>query len=137
MIGVTQKVSGMWSRRNRLLITGGFLTILLLSTLLLESPEPTRTVDEIMENPETFVGKEVALRGEVFDGSLNNDTMRFTLEGESSMIVISFKNAAVSNGLDDNRTVYAEGKIVKMNGEYVLEAVTIKTSCPSKYEAES
>jgi len=113
------------------------LTILLLSTMLLESPEPTRTVDEIMVNPDSFVGKEVALRGEVYDGSLNNDTMQFILEGESSTIVISFKNAAVSNGLDDNRTVYAEGKIVNLNGEYVLEASIIKTSCPSKYEAES
>jgi hypothetical protein len=137
MNDVLAMVIEMWSRRNRLLVTGGVLTILLLSTLLLESPEPTRTVDEIMVNPDSFVGKEVALRGEVFDGSLNNDTMEFILEGESSTIVISFKNAAVSNGLDDNRTVYAEGKIVKLNGEYVLEASTIKTSCPSKYEAES
>jgi cytochrome c-type biogenesis protein CcmE len=127
----------MWARRTRLLVTGGILTILLLSTLLLEAPEPTRTVDEIMNNPDSFVGSDVAIRGEVIDGSIDNETLTFMLEGENAQILISFKGAAVSNGLDDNRTVYAEGKIVKIDDMYTFEASIIKTSCPSKYEAES
>jgi starvation-inducible outer membrane lipoprotein len=105
----------MWARRTRLLVTGGILTILLLSTLLLEAPEPTRTVDEIMNNPDSFVGSDVAIRGEVIDGSIDNETLTFMLEGENAQILISFKGAAVSNGLDDNRTVYAEGKIVNVH----------------------
>ena len=40
----------------------------------------------------------------------------------------------VSNGLDDNRTVYAEGILLYEEGEYIFEANVIKTSCPSKYE---
>ena len=43
----------------------------------------------------------------------------------------------VSNGLDDNRTVYAEGTLLYENGVYVFEAEVIKTSCPSKYEEEA
>ncbi len=127
----------MWARRTRLLVTGGVLTVLLLSTLLLDTPEPTRTVDEIMKTPDAFVGSEVAIRGEVLDGSIDNESLTFILEGENAQILISFTSAAVSNGLDDNRTVYAEGKIVKNDGIYTFEASVIKTSCPSKYEAES
>jgi hypothetical protein len=132
-----EEAKHMWARRTRLLVTGGILTILLLSTLLLEAPEPTRTVDEIMNNPDSFVGSDVAIRGEVIDGSIDNETLTFMLEGENAQILISFKGAAVSNGLDDNRTVYAEGKIVKIDDMYTFEASIIKTSCPSKYEAES
>jgi cytochrome c-type biogenesis protein CcmE len=132
-----EEAKHMWARRTRLLVIGGILTILLLSTLLLEAPEPTRTVDEIMNNPDSFVGSDVAIRGEVIDGSIDNETLTFMLEGENAQILISFKGAAVSNGLDDNRTVYAEGKIVKIDDMYTFEASIIKTSCPSKYEAES
>jgi hypothetical protein len=45
-------------------------------------------------------------------------------------------DASVSNGLGDNRTVYAQGILHYIDGEYVLEAQIIKTSCPSKYEEE-
>ena len=127
----------MWSRRTRLLVTGGVLTILLLSTLLLESPEPTRTVDEIMKQPSDYLDQNIAVRGEVVDGSIDNSSMSFLLEGGESEILVSFQSASVSNGLDDNRTVYAEGILRLKDGTYYLESSIIKTSCPSKYEAES
>ena len=124
----------MWARRTRILLIGGVLTLALLATVLLQSPVPTQTVDEFMQSPERYVDEEVALRGEVKDGTIDNATMTFVLEGTTSTIQVVFADASVSNGLDDNRTVYAEG-IVRFDGEsYVLEAQVIKTSCPSKYE---
>lgn len=124
----------MWARRTRILMIGGVLTLGLLATVLLQSPVPTQTVDEFMESPERYVDEEVALRGEVQDGTIDNGTMTFILEGSSATIRVSFADASVSNGLDDNRTVYAEG-VVRYDGEtYTLEAQIIKTSCPSKYE---
>ena len=71
------------------------------------------------------------------DGSINNATYSFVLEGEYTNITVSFLDAAVSNGLDDNRTVYAEGILIKNGDGYLLEASVIKTSCPSKYEEET
>ena len=124
----------MWARRTRILLIGGVLTLALLATVLLQSPVPTQTVDEFMKSPERYVDEEVALRGEVKDGTIDNATMTFVLEGTTSTIQVVFADASVSNGLDDNRTVYAEG-FVRFDGEsYVLEAQVIKTSCPSKYE---
>ena len=124
----------MWARRTRVLVIGAVLTVGLLATVLLQSPAPTQTVDELMSSPSEHLDKDVAVRGEVKDGTIDNSTMTFVLEGSSSVLTIRFTDAMVSNGLDDNRTVYAEGTLLYENGTYVLEANIIKTSCPSKYE---
>ena len=127
-------VNKMFSRRTRLLLVGAVITIGLVGVILLEAPEPTRTVDEVMNSPSKYVDEEISLRGEVLDGSIDNSTMRFILHGNTHNIIIEYLDASVSNGLDDNRTVYAQGILKYSNGEYYLDADLIKTSCPSKYE---
>jgi hypothetical protein len=122
------------SRKNRLLIIGGLITIGLIGVILMEAPEPTRTVDEVMESPEQYLNEEISIRGEVLDGSIDNSSMIFILHGSSYNISVEYVDASVSNGLDDNRTVYAHGVLRYLDGEYFLEADLIKTSCPSKYE---
>ena len=124
----------MLARRTRLLIFGGIITIIFIGVMILNSPEPTRTVDEIMKSPESYEGKELAIRGEVLDGSIDNETLTFTLHGLNEQIIIDFSSASVSNGLDDNRTVYAKGILIHDGDKYIFEADIIKTSCPSKYE---
>jgi len=124
----------MFTRRTRLLLTGGLLTLIVLGAVILQSPEPTRTVDEVMSTPSDYVGEEFAIRGEVRDGSIDNESMTFLLHGTDYEILVDFVEASVSNGLDDNRTVYAKGKLRLIESSYVFEAEIIKTSCPSKYE---
>ncbi|MEG3601594.1 MAG: cytochrome c maturation protein CcmE [Candidatus Thermoplasmatota archaeon] len=124
----------MWARRTRVLVIGAVLTLGLLATVLLQSPAPTQTVDELMAAPEDHVNQEVAVRGEVQDGTIDNSTMMFVLEGGTAELTVRFTDAMVSNGLDDNRTVYAEGTLLYEDGAYIFEASVIKTSCPSKYE---
>ena len=102
--------------------------------MLLEAPEATRSVDEVMEDPESLEGREIAIRGEVLDGSIDNQTMIFILHGDSNQLVIDFSQAQTSGGLDDNRPIYAEGILLEKEGEWIFEAEGIKTSCPSKYE---
>ena len=126
----------MYARRTRFLILGAVITIGLLGVILLQAPEPTRAVDDLMENHGEYVGKEIAVRGEVLDGSIDNSTLVFILHGESHELSIDYSAASVSNGLGDNRTVYAQGILTFEDGVYVLEADIIKTSCPSKYEEE-
>ena len=124
----------MFTHRVRLLIIGGVLTVALAATLLISTPEATRTVDEVMEDPDSLEGQQIAIRGEVLDGTIDNSAYTFILHGEYEELNIDFSQATVSNGLDDNRTVYAEGVLVEKGGEWVFEADVIKTSCPSKYE---
>ena len=124
----------MFTRRTKLLLTGGLLTLILLGAIVLQSPDPTRTVDEVMSTPSDYVGEEFAIRGEVRDGSIDNESMTFLLHGSDFEILVDFVDASVSNRLDDNRTVYAKGKLRIIDSGYVFEAEIIKTSCPSKYE---
>ncbi|MGB0488947.1 MAG: cytochrome c maturation protein CcmE [Candidatus Poseidoniaceae archaeon] len=125
----------MLTRRVKLLLTGAVITLGLLATILVDAPAPTMTVDELIA--EASEGRDVAVRGEVLDGSIDNGTSSFVLEGESATLTVSFLDATVSNGLGDNRTVYAEGTLTQTADGWVLEATTIKTSCPSKYEEEA
>ena len=128
----------MLSYRVRLMLIGGVITIAVLGTIFLQAPEPTLTVDELLDNSSDHIGDEVAVRGEIMDGSIDEMNMTFILEGSEGTILIDYSDAgSISNGLGDNRTVYAEGTFKEINGEYVVEADTIKTSCPSKYEEEA
>ena len=124
----------MWARRTRILVVGAVLTVGLLATVLLQAPAPTQTVDELMASPADHLNQDIAVRGEVQDGTIDNSTMTFVLEGSSATLTIRFTDAMVSNGLDDNRTVYAEGILLFEDGAYVLDANVIKTSSQSKYE---
>ena len=127
----------MLSYRNRLLLIGSVVTIAILGTVFLQAPEPTLTIDELMENKSKHMGEEVAVRGEIRDGSINQSSMTFILEGSEFSLLIDYSNAgSISNGLGDNRTVYAEGLFKLSDDTYVVEADVIKTSCPSKYEEE-
>jgi hypothetical protein len=127
----------MLSYRNRLLLVGSVVTIAVLGTVFLQAPAPTLTVDELMEDKSSHLDEEVAVRGEIRDGSINESSMTFILEGMDYEILIDYSNSgSISNGLGDNRTVYAEGVFRSSDGSYVVEADVIKTSCPSKYEEE-
>jgi len=59
------------------------------------------------------------------------------LHGLDHTVLVDYLDASVSNGLGDNRTVYAQGVLRYIDGDYVFEAQIIKTSCPSKYEEET
>ena len=122
----------MLTRRVRLLLIGAAVVAGMLGTFLVDAPAPTLTVDELLSSPKD--GSNVAVRGEVLDGSIDNMTSTFVLEGEEMTLSIFFLDASVSNGLGDNRTVYAEGVLEETSEGWVLNASTIKTSCPSKYE---
>lgn len=124
----------MLTHRTRLLLIGGLLTVALGATLLLQTPEATRSIDEVMESPSKLEGREIAIRGEVLDYSIDDSNSTFIIHGEESQLLVDFSQASVSNGLDNNRTVYAEGVLVYADGIWIFEAEVIKTSCPSKYE---
>ncbi len=124
----------MLTHRTRLLLIGAALTVALGATLLLQTPEATRSVDEVMDSPNDLEGKEIAIRGEVLDFSIDEQNNTFIIHGEDSQLIVDFSKASVSNGLADNRTVYAEGVLINYDGIWTFEAEVIKTSCPSKYE---
>ena len=134
LIGVSDT---MLSYRNRLLLIGGVVTIAVLGTIFLQAPQPTLTVDQLMDERDEHIDNDVAVRGEIRDGSINESTMTFIPEGSEYDLIVDYSNAgSISNGLGDNRTVYAEGTLRPYDGTFFIEADVIKTSCPSKYEEQ-
>ena len=83
----------MLSYRNRLLLIGGVVTIAVLGTIFLQAPAPTLTVDQLMDDKATLIDEEVAVRGEIRDGSINETTMTFVLEGSEFDLLIDYSNA--------------------------------------------
>ena len=61
----------MWARRTRILVVGAVLTLGLLATVLLQAPAPTQTVDELMSSPAEHLNQDIAVRGEVQDGTID------------------------------------------------------------------
>ena len=45
------------------MVVGAIVSLGLLATVLVQAPVPTRTVDELMLDPESHIGDEVAVRG--------------------------------------------------------------------------
>ena len=69
----------MLSYRVRLMLIGGVITIAVLGTIFLQAPEPTLTVDELLDNTSEHIGDGVAVRGEIMDGSIDEINMTFIL----------------------------------------------------------
>ena len=68
------------TRSNRLLAVGGSILVLVVMMLATVDPQTQYFVDEVMENPDDFIG-EVHIRGEIANGSIDSENYTFTLMG--------------------------------------------------------
>jgi len=126
----------MFTRRARLALIGLIVTSALIATMLIEAPEGTLGIDDLMEDPDSREGDHLAIRGTIQNGSLDEANMFFTAQGETHSLIVDFSQASLSNALQEGKTIYIEGELLKENGEWFLRADLIKVSCPSKYESE-
>lgn len=103
------------------------------------------TIAEFLPKKEQLVGEGVRVAGRVAAGSLWKQT---TAKGTEMKFAIGDFTDETAEGPETVRVAYsgvvpdmfAEGRDVIIEGKYVdgtLQAQTIMTSCPSKYEAES
>jgi cytochrome c-type biogenesis protein CcmE len=103
------------------------------------------TINEFLPKKEELVGQGVRVAGRVASGSLWKQTtakgteMKFAIGdfSDEAAEVPETVTVAYSGVVPD---MFAEGRDVIIEGKYVdgtLQAQTIMTSCPSKYEAEA
>jgi cytochrome c-type biogenesis protein CcmE len=129
------------SRLLKVLITLSVLVvgggILIYSSL--GHAEYYKMVDELMVEPDKWVGKDLRVHGWVKAGSIDEDivdqkTVReFYLEHKGQMLLV--KNSGPKpDTFRDLSEVVAEGRLIEHNGTYVLEADKLMAKCPSKYE---
>ena len=103
------------------------------------------TITEFLPKKEELVGQGVRVAGRVATGSLWKQTtakgteMKFAIGDFTDEAVAAPETVSVAyTGIVPD--MFAEGRDVIIEGKYVegtLQAQTIMTSCPSKYEAEA
>lgn len=112
----------------------GLLAILLYSaTRGQNSLSYFKTVTEL-KNDTSLIGKSVRVGGEVASGTIKKSgtSATFTISDKKNVISIRYVgNSALPATLTDNVQVIAEG-IYKKEG--LVEANSLVTKCPSKYE---
>ena len=83
----------MLSYRVRLMLIGGIVTIAILGTIFLQAPSPTLTVEELLDNSSDHLDEDVAVRGEIMDGTIDELNMTFILEGPDQNLLVDYSNA--------------------------------------------
>ena len=95
----------------------------------------TRSIDDLMEDPQSLEGHEIAIMGEIDDGTLNNNNSTIILNGDLETVKIDFSIASISppDLLEECcYIVYLEGVLVEdVNGEWIFEANVIKSKTPA------
>jgi cytochrome c-type biogenesis protein CcmE len=111
-----------------LVATIGFVAYAMLNLFV----NPYLSVDQVVENPEAYMGRNVQVKGAYQAGSLtatiNNVTL--VMEGENSSITVLILGETPN--LIDGQEIVAIGQI---QSKFLIHATEILTSCPSKYEA--
>ena len=123
------------TRISRLSIVFGASLAVLGLMLASVDPEIQYSVDEIIEEPEKFQGSTIFVRGVVSMNSMDNEQMRFILEGVTGEIFVDFTHSPIPDGFDEGRTIAVRGDLITKNGIWLIDSYEIQTGCPSKYES--
>ena len=126
------------TRGTRLLIVGVALLVLISLMFISIDPEVQYTVDEVMASPNEFTSEEVHLRGTVLEGSVDDQSKIFILQGsnEDSRIFIDISSVALPDGFAEGYVIAVKGDLIQQDGKWTITANSIQTGCPSKYDAE-
>ncbi|MCP2502897.1 MAG: cytochrome c maturation protein CcmE [Candidatus Thalassarchaeaceae archaeon] len=126
------------TRGTRLLIVGVALLVLISLMFISIDPEVQYTVDEVMASPNEFTSEEVHLRGTVLEGSVDDQSKIFILQGsnEESQIFIDISSVALPDGFAEGYVIAVKGDLIQQDGKWTISANSIQTGCPSKYDAE-
>jgi cytochrome c-type biogenesis protein CcmE len=111
-----------------LVATIGFVAYAMLNLFV----DPYLSVDAVVEDPESYMGRTIQLKGAYQNGSLLTtiDNVTLTMKGETHTITVLILSETPN--LIDGQEIVAIGKL---QSAYLIHATEILTSCPSKYEA--
>ena len=111
-----------------LVATIGFVAYAMLNLFV----DPYLSVDAVVEDPDSYMGRTIQVKGAYQNGSLLTtiDNVTLVMEGESHTIIVLILGETPN--LIDGQDIVAIGQL---QSAYLIHATEILTSCPSKYEA--
>ena len=113
-----------------LVTTLGFVTYGMLNLFV----DPYVSVDDVVENPDSYMGRTIQIKGAYLAGSLTTtaDNITLVIEGDNHTITVLLLGDTPD--LIDGQDIVAIGTL---DSATVMRATDILTSCPSKYESET
>lgn len=111
-----------------LVATIGFVAFAMLNLFV----DPYLGVDEVVEDPDSYMGRRIQVKGEYLAGSLTTTMDNVTLVMTGDNFTITVLLLTESPNLIDGQEIVAIGML---QSAYLIHATEILTSCPSKYEA--
>ena len=96
--------------------------------------DPYLAVDDVVENPEAYMGRTIQVKGSLQNGSLaiGSENVTLVIEGEEHTITVIVLGEVPD--MIDGQDIVAIGTLESAT---LMRASQILTSCPSKYEAET
>ncbi|UCE73752.1 MAG: cytochrome c maturation protein CcmE [Methanomassiliicoccales archaeon] len=128
-----KKRKGLSSKRNKVLIVVAIISVALIIVLWGAAPGDYLTMEEVVENSDSYIGKEVEVIGKVgnWTGGQN-----FTLVGRDNESVEMFvvHEKALPDGFEEGKDVVVKGKLENVDGVLTFRSNhPIQVGCPSKY----
>jgi len=111
-----------------LVATIGFVAFAMLNLFV----DPYLSVDSVVEDPDSYMGRIIQVKGAYQNGSLLTtiDNVTLVMEGDNHTITVLILGETPN--LIDGQDIVAIGTL---QSAYLIHATEILTSCPSKYEA--
>ncbi len=111
-----------------LVATIGFVAFAMLNLFV----DPYLSVDSVVEDPESYMGRTIQVKGAYQNGSLHTtiDNVTLVMQGETHTITVLILGETPN--LIDGQDIVAIGQL---QSAHLIHATEILTSCPSKYEA--
>ena len=102
-------------------------------------PLAYREVEEIMADPDRFMGDELKLHGQIELGSLHSRYVGQTTEhtfviAKHHRRVVAHYVGALPDTMQDRAEVVALGRLAKRDGVYSFDATDVIAKCPSTYD---
>ena len=111
-----------------LVATLGFVAYAMLNLFV----DPYLGVDQVVEDPDSYMGRTVQVKGAYQAGSLTTTIDNVTLVMEGDNFTITVLILGETPNLIDGQEIVAIGQL---QSALLIHATEILTSCPSKYEA--
>lgn len=123
--------SRLTGKRKKLLTAVAVLVIIALALVVGfwgNAPVPYMTVSQVNNNFDSYVDKEIEIKGLV--ENWNTTAKTFDLTDEKSVLTVSYSN--IPDGFNNGKEIVVSGILRGSNG-LLLEADEITVGCPSKY----
>lgn len=120
------------SKKKKVIIVVVIVAIALAVVLWGATPEDYLSVEDVVEKSDSYLGKEVEVKGEVGNWTANkNFTLLDDNDPEISIYVIH--GGAMPEGFGEGKFVVVKGKLEQGENGLTLSSTKIQVGCPSKY----